>query len=201
MGVATASALIGTGLSAYQTIKAGSDRKKAERDAANYNRQDLINSYKNIQLSTYGTDVMKEQSARNAATMIDASRSGGARTVASTLPRIQANLNSVDQQIAMDLEKQDIARQRDIARGEERLTLIKEQRDIDNLNAISSQYNAANQDFNRGLWGVASGISSLGRQVDFGGFTPKVSAVNATNPQGVSLFETPKPVGITGPLN
>lgn len=163
MGAATATALVGTAISGYQAISSASEKKKVGDEIANYNRQDLVNSYRNMPLFTRGTDIMKEQSAINAASAIDTVRGGGARLVASTLPKIQSNLNKVDQEIALNLERQGIEREKMIAQGEERLTLLKEQRDIDNLNALSSQYNAAQQNFNQGLWGVASGVSSAAR--------------------------------------
>lgn len=189
MGVMTASALIGTGLSAYQTIKSAKDKKDAQNAMRNYNRQELINPYENIKLSTYGTDVMREESARNTSTMVDALRGAGTRGIAQ-LPKLQANTNKVNQEIAMDLERQDLRRQQMIARGDERIMAYKEQRDIDNLGAISSQYNAANQDFNKGLWGVASGITSTMRNTDFGGFTPQVESVGSINSKGIDPFSS-----------
>lgn len=167
MGLATATALVGTGLSAFQTIKSGKEKRDAKNAMNNYNRVDLENPYENIQLSTYGTDIMKEQSARNTASAIDAVRGGGARLIASTLPKIQANANKVDQNIAMDLEQQDLKRQYAIARGDENILRMKEQRDRENIAAISSQYNAANQNFNQGLWGVASGAASTMRGLQY----------------------------------
>ena len=159
----TATALVGTGLSAFQAIKSASDKKKAESEAANYETTEIVNNAENLSLSTYGTDIMKEQSARNSALLIEAARGGGARGIASMLPRIQANNNKVDQDIAISLENQDIKRQYAINQGADNAMRMKVQRDTDNLSAISSQYNAANQNMNQGIWGVASGLASVGR--------------------------------------
>ena len=125
MGVATASALVGTGLSAYQTIKGASDKKKAERAMNNYERQELVNPYEDIQILTRGTDIMREQADKTTASLVEAARGGGIRGVHSMLPAIQANSNKINQDIAMDLENQEKRRQELIARGDERLTLIK----------------------------------------------------------------------------
>ena len=45
-----------------------------------------------------------------------------------------------------------------IAAAEEKLNDWKVGRDNTNIAALSSQYNAANQDLNKGLWGMASGL-------------------------------------------
>lgn len=187
MAVATAAALVGTGLSAFQTIKASKEKKDAQRAMDNYERQDLVNPHKDIQLSTYGTDIMRQDASRDIASFTDAARNAGIRGIMGAIPKLQAGSNRVNQQIGMDLEKQDLNRQQMIARGEERNTAYRENRDNQNLSAISSQYNAANQDFNQGLWGVASGITSFARQADFGGFTPQVSPVNELETKGISM--------------
>ena len=193
MAVATAAALIGTGISAFQTIKGASDKKAAQSAMDNYRRVELDNPYKNIQLSTYGTDIMRQDAALNLATLSDDARSAGVRGVMGAIPKLQAGYNKVSQQIGIDLEKQDLDRQYAVAQGDERILRMKEQRDNQNINAISSQYNAANEDFNRGLWGVASGLTSWANQADFGGFTPQVSSVNAgIQPVGV------QPIGLSG---
>jgi hypothetical protein len=166
MGVATATALIGTGISAFQAINGANQRKKAQQEMDNYERQELVNPSENIRLSTYGTDIQREDASRAVATFTDAARNAGIRGIYSALPKIQAKSNEVNQQIGQQLEKQDINRQYKIAQDEMRLMGIKENRDYQNLNAISSQWNASNQDFNQGLWGVASGVASAMRGLE-----------------------------------
>ena len=166
MGVMTATALVGTGISAFQTIKAGKEKKDAQKAMDNYNRQELVNPYENIKLSTYGTDVMREESARTVASLTDTARSMGARGAMGLIPKIQANANKVNQEIGMDLEQQDVNRQKMIAGGGERIMGYKEQRDNNNISALSSQYTAANEDFSKGLWGMASGAMSTMRGLE-----------------------------------
>lgn len=199
MGVMTATALVGTGLSAYQTVKDSSDKRKAQKEMDNYERQELINPYKDIQLSTYGTDIMRDDAARDVASFTEAARNSGIRGIMGVLPKLQANSNKVNQQIGMNLERQDLERKRMQARGDERIMNYKENRDNQNISAISSQYNAANQDFNNGLWGVASGLTSAVRNTNFGQNTPQANSVNALSPQGISMNESYsqiKPVGL-----
>lgn len=163
MGITTATALVGVGLSAYSAIKANKDKKKASKEAKKYQRQEIVNPYKDIPLSTYGTDIMREDASRDVATITEAARSAGLRGIATAIPRIQAHSNKVNQQIGMDLEKQDLRRKYNEAQAEMRIMGIHEQRDNQNLAALSSQYNAADQNFKQGLWGVASGLSSAAR--------------------------------------
>jgi hypothetical protein len=188
MAVATAAALVGVGLSAAQAIKASSDKKKAENEMRNYKRQDLVNPYENMKLSTYGTDIMREDAGRDIASLTDAARGGGVRGVMGAIPRLQAQSNQVNQQIGANLEQQDLRRQYSIAQGEQQNTRIRENRDNQNLSAISSQYNAASQNMNAGIWGAASGLASAARTTDFGGFTPQVDSVGAVASQGVSMY-------------
>ena len=165
MGVATVTAIVGAGISAYTAIKSASDKKKAQAQLNNYERQELINPYKDIKLSTYGTDIQRQDANRDVATLTEASRNAGIRGVFGAVPKIGALSNKVNENIGQQLEQQDINRQQAIARGEMQLMGVKENRDNQNISAISSQWNAANQDYQRNLWGVASGLASAGRSI------------------------------------
>lgn len=191
MGVATATALVGAGISAYSAIKGAKDKKEAQRAMDNYERQELNNPYENIQLSTYGTDIQRQDASRDVATLTDAARNAGIRGILGGLPKIQAKSNRVNQNIGMQLEQQEINRQRAIARGEMQLTGIRENRDVENINALSSQYNAGNQQMWGSIMGTASGLASAGRAVDNSGFgfTPQVDSVNSgVENQGITPY-------------
>ena len=177
MAVATAAALVGTGISAIQAIGASKEKNASKRDMENYEVYEPTNTAKDISISSVGADIRREESARTVASLTDVAKSLGARGAYGMLPKIQANANKVNQEIGIDLDKQDINRQQMIARGADRIMAHKEQRDNANIAALSSQYTAANEDFNKGLWGVASGITSFANQ--FGGFTPQVESVNS----------------------
>lgn len=182
-------ALIGTGISAFQTLSSLGKKNSIEDEFNNYKRNELKNPYENMKLSTYGTDVMREESARNVASLTDSAISAGVRGVMGAIPKIQASANQVAQQIGTNLEEQDQRRQYAIAQGDERIMAMKENRDNQNLAALSSQYNAANQDFNQGLWGIASGISSFANAGGFNSSNPQAQSVNSgISPQGFSAF-------------
>lgn len=165
MAALTAASLIGTGLAAYQTIKAGSEKKSIGNEIDNYNVYEPTNSAKNISLNTLGTDIMRQDAARDIGSLTDAAISGGVRGVMGAIPKIQAGANKVNQDIAMDYANRDERRQYAVARGEEKIMDWKINRDNQNIAALSSQYNASNENFNRGLWGMASGVMSTVRGV------------------------------------
>jgi len=71
MAAVSAMALAGLGMSAFQTVKGITDANKAKRDLANLETPDLNNAFENIQISTVGSDLMKEQNAMTSANMID----------------------------------------------------------------------------------------------------------------------------------
>ena len=158
MAVATAAALVGTGISAYQAIKAGKDRKASKNAMDNYDRQELVNPYEKLKLSTYGTDIRREESARTVASLTDIAKGMGARGAWGLIPKIQGNANKVEGDIATDYVDKFEKREYAIAAAEEKINDWKVGRDNTNIAALSSQYNAANQDLNKGLWGMASGL-------------------------------------------
>ena len=76
MAAATATAILGGGLAAYQAIDGASQKRKAKNALQRYKRQDLDapNPYENIPISTVGSDIMTEQSQMNNANAVDALR-------------------------------------------------------------------------------------------------------------------------------
>lgn len=165
---AITTAAIGTGLGLVQTLSNANQKKDDKNALNNYDRTDVssdANPYRNVQLSTVGSDLAREESQRTTATSIDALRGGGIRGVLGGLPQIVAANNDVNRKIQLDLDRQNQERQMNIARGEEVLMGVRENRDIQNLNNISQSYNSANQDMWSGISGMASGLTSIGTTV------------------------------------
>tara|TARA_R110002049_G_scaffold108120_2_gene256152 strand:+ start:325 stop:939 length:615 start_codon:yes stop_codon:yes gene_type:complete len=187
MCAALTSAAIGTGLGIVQAIGGAKQKNDAKNAINNYERVDIsadANPYRDIQISTVGSDLATEENQIMSASALSALQGGGIRGILGGLPQLVAANNSANRNIAVDLDKQEQARQLLIARGEERLLGMRENRDIQNLNNLSSQYNAGNQDMWSGISGIGSGLTSaLG---NFGGFTPQVSSPNALNPTGTT---------------
>lgn len=162
----TAAALVGTGLSAYQAVSAAGEKKASKNAMDNYNLHEPQNASKNISLASRGTDIMREESARTVASLTDIAKGMGARGAYGLIPKIQANANKVEEKIAMDMIARDEKRQYSIAADELKIDEWKINRDNANIAALSSQYTAANDSFNKGLWGVASGVTSTMRGLE-----------------------------------
>lgn len=163
---AITSAVIGVGAGAYQAIQGAKQKKQAQNELNNYERQALTNAYENIQISTVGSDMIKEQNARTTSNILDLAQNAGARGVFGALPKIQEVNNNANQEARAYLDSQVQKRNYAIADDEVALRKIKENRDVENLSAISSQINAGEQAMQDGIYSGLSAISSLGRAVD-----------------------------------
>jgi hypothetical protein len=159
MAAVTSAVIGGTGLalSAYQAIDGANRQKKAQRELNDYERQELNNAYENVQISTMGSDLLREENARTSANLVDASQLGGARTVIGAVPRVVAATNEINQNAAKMLDDQVRQREYAIAGDNARIEGITENRDIANIAGLSSQIDAGRQD----MWnGISSGLSS-----------------------------------------
>lgn len=168
MAAGTASLLtggLGAGMGLFQAITGKNNERDAERALNNYERQSLDNAYKNIQISTLGSDIQREESQRNAASLFDILQGGGARSIVGGIPKVVGSLNNVNQQIAKDLDQQFINREYAIAGDNARIEGMIENRDNQNIAALSSQANAGRQDFFNGLMGVGSAAAYMGRNI------------------------------------
>lgn len=187
MAAATAVALGGLAISGYQAIDGANRAKKASKELSEYERQTLDNAFENIQISTMGSDLLKEQAGITSASLVDSAQQSGTRGILSTLPKIVGYTNNVNQEAAKMLDDQVQRRSYAIAGDNARIEGITENRDIANISALSSEVNAGRQDTANGIMG---GLSSLGYGLsNFGGFTPQVDSVMA---DGLT------PAGLTG---
>ena len=91
-------AAAGLALSGYQMYQGNKQSKEAANALKNYKRNDLTNPYENDQISTVGSDYMREQSGQMSADMVDSSRNGGIRAIFGGIPKIQAMTNSANQE-------------------------------------------------------------------------------------------------------
>lgn len=174
-------AIIGGALSLYSIGKGIYDKKRAKAEMNNYERAELQNAFKNIQVSTMDTDIMREEAMRNTANMISASQQGGMRGVVSSMPSIQNYINSNNKQIQSILDGRLRNREMAIAQDEQRLREIRENRDLQNLSAISSRYQSGEQSIANGITGAIASAGSLSRskkQNDNNGKTNKTDNIN-----------------------
>jgi hypothetical protein len=169
MAAATTIAMAGVGLlgSGYQAIKGAKDAKDAKRALENYDRQELSNIAEGLQVSTLGADLQREEQARLAATQVGTLQGAGARGVIGGLGRVEAGSQQMNRQIGAELDAQQKEIDRMRAQDEANIRGMQEQREQQDIAALSSQYNAGNQMMFQGIGGMAqsgmAGLSALGK--------------------------------------
>jgi len=165
MAAATTIAMAGVGLlgSGYQAIKGAKDAKDAKRALENYDRQELSNIAEGLQVSTLGADLQREEQSRLAATQVGALQGAGTRGVIGGLGRVEAGSQQMNRQIGAELDAQQKEIDRMRAQDEANIRSMQEQREQQDVAALSSQYNAGNQMMFQGIGGMAqTGIAGLG---------------------------------------
>lgn len=163
---AVSSAIIGGAglvMSGVQAIDGMNRSKKAQRELNNYERQELNNAFEDVQISTMGSDLMREEGARTTANLVDATQMGGARTVIGGIPRVIGASNEINREAAKMLDDQVQRREYAIAQDNARIEGITENRDIANINALSSQVEAGRQDMWSGFGSALSSAAYMGR--------------------------------------
>ena len=160
---AATTAILGIGMAGLQVAKGIKDTKNAKRELSEYERQELDNAYKDIQISTFGSDLLREENARTSAGLTDAARNGGSRSIIGAIPKVVGATNEINQQAAKLIDGQVIERDYAIAGGEIRNQAIRERRDEQNIGALGSQVMAGEQNTWSGMMGMASGLGNLSR--------------------------------------
>lgn len=157
---AITSAAIGAGLSIYSAIDAQQRRSEAENALRDLQPPELKNAAEGLQVSTLGAELQAREGARDFATGVDTLRSGGIRGVVGGLGALQQNRNYMNAQIGASLDQQKAEINRMIAQDNASIRSMQEQRYQGDVAALSSQYNAANQQFWSGLQGLGQSVSS-----------------------------------------
>lgn len=165
MAAATSIAMAGVGLlgSGYQAIKGAKDAKDAKNALENYQRQEFSNIAEGLQVSTLGADLQREEQARLAQSQVDALAGAGARGILGGLGRVEAGNQMTTRQIAADLDMQQKQIDQMRAQDEANIRSMQEQREMQDIAGLSSQFNAGNQMMFQGLGGLAqTGMATLG---------------------------------------
>ena len=165
MAAASSIAMAGVGLlgSGYQAIKGAKDAKDAKNALDNYQRQEFNNVAEGMQVSTLGADLQREEQARLASTQVGALHGAGGRGVLGGLGRVEAGNQMLNRQIGADLDMQQKQIDQMYAQDEANIRNMQEQREMQDISGLSSQYNAGNQQMWSGIGGIAqTGISALG---------------------------------------
>ena len=202
MAVATSMAIMG-GLTlakgAYDTVQASKEKKRKQAEFDAYQRQKLEDSnvYKKMQISTIGSDLMREESSRNIATAMNSIGNAGTRAIIGATPKLVAEQNNVDRAIQKDLDEQVQKRDYAIAGDDAQIRGMQEQREYQDLAGLGNAIDTARQDQNMGMNTMLNGVMSG----SIGNSTPKVKPVSTLNPIGIqkpsfSKFELPSTVGM-----
>lgn len=157
---------LGAGLSIYQAIKAGSDKKKAKKALEALPVPELTNAFKNQQVSTLGADSMKQEAGRNTASSIDALRGGGTRAIIGGIGQVQANNNKVNADIAANLDEQQKNINMNVAQDDVNIRGLKENRYNNDVSALSSQINTAQDAKMQGIGNAINGATTAASAYD-----------------------------------
>lgn len=168
MCAAISTAIIGTGLSAYQISEGQKQKKRAQSELDKYQRVELNNAYENIPISTVGSDLMREQTSALSADMIDVARNSTPRVAMGMMPSIQANINKNNQETRAYIDNQITNRNYAVAGDNIRIQGVKEGRDNQNINALSTQIQSGRQDMWSGFLGLGKSLMYGARNIDFG---------------------------------
>ena len=168
---AITTAAIGAATALYSVADGISQKTKAKKALENLNTPEYENASENIQVSTAGSDLIKEEGQRTQANILDSLQGGSARNMFSALPGLMAMNNSINQKAGLDIDNQMIKRQYAIANSQERLNGIEENRYQGELGGIGNMYNQGNQQMWNGIKGTISAAGSMGRAMDNGNKT------------------------------
>lgn len=187
MCAAVTSAALGVGMGTYQILQGEKNKKKAKAAMNQYERADLDNAYENMQISTVGSDMIRDEMLRSSASLVSNLQQGDSRTLAAGLPRIQSEITKSSNEARNYLDQQIRQREQLIARDNVNIRGVKENRDLQNLQAISSQYNTGKQDSFNGMLGVLRGAGALANNL---GTTGNTTAQGNTTDNNVVFGDT-----------
>lgn len=181
MGAMTAIAATGALASGIQAISGAKQRRDAKNALENYQRQELNNIAEGLQVSTLGADLQREEQARLASSQVGALQGAGVRGVIGGLGRVEAGNQMVNREIAANLDAQQKQIDQMYAQDQANIRGMQEQREVGDISALSSQYNAGNAMMWQGIGGIAqSGMAALSNPKLWGGKTGKVDTTTTT---------------------
>lgn len=194
---------IGAATGLAQALVGARQSKKAKEALEGYQRQRLTNVADELSVYTKGAELQQEESGRFGASAVDALQQGGSRNLIGGLGRVQQGQQRMNRQIAADLENQQARIDQVRAQDERRIQQMQEQREQQDINALSSQYNAGQQQMWQGIGGIAqSGISGLQMKQEqdqmnkygdwFGGASQQLSNMQQQNQNNSLLSNQPQ---------
>lgn len=162
MGSATS--LIGGGIGALGSLTSALEgnrrRRESEQALSNYPRQDLFNPNANLQVSTAGSDLQREELQRNNATTLSALQSSGTRGIVSGLPYVLQNNTDTARNIGATLDQQIAQNNLYEAQGLSQQMQMQEAREQADLAGIGRERDAGIQQMWNGYGGALNSALS-----------------------------------------
>ncbi len=188
----TAIAATGALASGIQAISGAKQRRDAKNALENYERQNLENVAEGLQVSTLGSDLQREEQARLAASQVGALQGAGVRGLVGGLGRVEAGNQMTNREIGANLDAQQKQIDQMYAQDQANIRGMQEQREVGDISALSSQYNAGNAMMWQGIGGIAqSGMSALSNPKLWGGEGKGTTTTGGTTTPSTTTTSTP----------
>ena len=140
-------------------------QRQAQQLIDNFEWQDLENAYTNKQVSTLGSDLMREENSRAMATATGALREGGSRALIGGLGKVVSQSNTMNRQIAANLDEQQKALDLAAAADDVRIRSMVEERQANELAGYGEMLQQGRSMKNAGFSEGLNAIGTLGTGV------------------------------------
>jgi hypothetical protein len=145
-----------------KAIKAGKDKKKLARDAANMKEVPLESIANGLKVSTIGAKNRQEGQSVLEATQTATLADAGTRAILGGTANVANGSKAVNRDIAANLDEQQKQIDGIAAEDNARIRGVKEDRNTAKLAALSSQYNAAANSQEQGFGNIVQGAGMAG---------------------------------------
>ena len=194
MAMATATqGAIGLAGGAAKFFEGRKMQRQAQQLIDNFEWKDLENAYTNKQVSTLGSDLMREENARAMATATGALREGGSRALIGGLGKVVSQSNTMNREIAANLDEQQKELDLAAAADDVRIRSMVEERQANELAGYGEMLQQGRSMKNAGFSEGLNAIGTLGKGVSglFGGASPQQTISQASSPSAsVSIPRT-----------
>lgn len=149
-----------------QTVSGIIGKNKNQNALDNLEVPELENAFEDDQISTMGSDLMREESARTNASLVNAVQYGGSRSLLSSIPMISSLNTQSNQQARKYLDDQVLNRDYAISQDETRIRSMEENRYQQELQGLGQAIQSNRQDIWSGVRGIASTAAYAGRNIE-----------------------------------
>ena len=160
--IAAGSAVLSAGTGLAGAISQGKQARKYQELIENYERQELVNPFAGLQVSTLGADRQREDLNRTMTTYGNLASLSGTRGIASLLPNLTQTQNDQTAKIAANLDEQEKQRQQLIAQGDAQVQAMQENREFNDLQGLGTAYQASRANQAQSMGMIAQGLGTLG---------------------------------------